>query len=120
MIPHAIRARLLASLLLLSLLLQAMLPALGGAAVEASSRWIEVCASSGVKWVQFDHEAPKPQHGAADHCVLCAVTGAVPEFDVQRYLSVFAATVYLVPSRVDAFGVYPGHIQRSRAPPVFS
>ncbi|MFZ9366681.1 MAG: DUF2946 family protein [Burkholderiaceae bacterium] len=120
MILHAIRARLLASLLLLSLLLQTMLPALGGAAVEASSRWIEVCASSGVKWVQLDHDAPKPQHGAADHCVLCAATGAVPEFDVQRYLSALTATIYLVPSRVDAFGVYPGHIQRSRAPPVFS
>ena len=120
MLLHAIRRRLLSSLLLVALLLQTMLPALGGASAEASNRWIEVCASSGVKWVQLNHDSPKQQHTAADHCVLCAATGAVPEFDVQRYLPVLAANTYLVPKRVDAFGAFPGHSQRSRAPPVFS
>ena len=113
-----IRRRYLSVLLLLALLLQTLLPALGGATAEASDRWIEVCASSGVKWVKLDQGSPAQQHSAADHCVLCAATGAVPEFDVQRYLPVFAANTYLVPSRVDAFGVFPGHAQRSRAPPV--
>jgi hypothetical protein len=120
MLLHAIRRRLLSSLLLVALLLQTMLPALGGASAEASNRWIEVCASSGVKWVQLNHDSPKQQHTAADHCVLCAATGAVPEFDVQRYLPALAANTYLVPKRVDAFGVFPGYAQRSRAPPVFS
>jgi len=120
MMFRLIHRRYLAGLLLLALLLQTLLPALGGAAADASSRWIEVCASSGVKWVQLDHDAPKQQHSASDHCVLCAATGAVPEFDVQRYLTALAATTYLVPKRVDAFGVFPGHAQRSRAPPVFS
>jgi len=120
MMFRLIHRRYLAGLLLLALLLQTLLPALGGAAADASSRWIEVCASSGVKWVQIDHDAPAQQHSASDHCVLCAATGAVPEFDVQRYLTALAATTYLVPKRVDAFGVFPGHSQRSRAPPVFS
>ncbi len=115
-----IRRRYLCGLLLLALFMQTLLPALGGAAAGASHRWIEVCASSGVKWVQLDQGAPTKQHVAADHCVLCAATGAVPEFDVQRYLPALAATAYLVPSRVDAFGVFPGHAQRSRAPPVLS
>lgn len=115
-----IRRRYLSGLLLLALLMQTLLPALGGAAADASHRWIEVCASSGVKWVQLDQGTTAKQHVAADHCVLCATTGAVPEFDVQRYLPALAATVYLVPSRVDAFGVFPGHSQRSRAPPVLS
>ena len=117
---HLVRRRYLAALLLLALLLQSLLPALGGAAAEASNRWIEVCASSGVKWVKLDQGSPAQQHSAADHCVLCAATGAAPEFDVQRYLTALAATTYLVPKRVDAFGVFPGHAQRSRAPPVLS
>ena len=114
------RRRTLSALLLLALLMQTLLPALGGASAEVSNRWIEVCASSGVKWVQIDHDAPAQQHSPADHCVLCAATGAVQEFDVQRYLPVLAANTYLVPKRVDAFGAFPGHSQRSRAPPVFS
>jgi Protein of unknown function (DUF2946) len=117
---HLVHRRYLAGLLLLALLLQTLLPALGGAAAEASNRWIEVCASSGVKWVKLDQGSPAQQHSAADHCVLCAATGAAPEFDVQRYLTAFAATTYLVQKRVDAFGVFPGHAQRSRAPPVLS
>jgi len=115
-----IRRRYVSGLLLLALLMQTLLPALGGAASEASNRWIEVCASSGVKWVQLDQGAPTIQHIASDHCVLCAATGAVPEFDVQRYLPALVATTYLVPSRVDAFSVFPGHSQRTRAPPVLS
>ncbi|MFM7669833.1 MAG: hypothetical protein ACKO71_04680, partial [Betaproteobacteria bacterium] len=62
MVLPAIRRRLLSSLLLVALLLQTMLPALGGASDEASNRWIEVCASSGVKWVQLNHDSPKQQH----------------------------------------------------------
>ncbi len=117
---HQFRRRYLSGMLLLALLLQTLLPALGGATAEASDRWIEVCASSGVKWVKLDQGSSAQQHSAADHCVLCAATGVVPEFDVQRYLPVFAANTYLVPSRVDALGVFPGHAQRSRAPPVLS
>ena len=115
-----IRRRYLAGLLLLALLLQTLLPALGGAAADASSRWIEVCATSGVKWVQLDHDAPTQQHSASDHCVLCAATGAVPEFDVRHHLLAVAANSVSVPTRADPFGVFRGHAQRSRAPPVLS
>ena len=115
-----IRRRYLSGLLLLALLLQTLLPALGGATAEASSRGIEGGASSGVKWVKLDQGAPSQQHTAADHCVMCAATGAAPEFDAKRYLTALAATTYLVPKRVDASGVFPGHAQRSRAPPILS
>ena len=117
---HLVRRRYLAGMLLLALLLQTVMPALGGAAAEASRRWIEVCASSGVKWVQLDHDGSVQQHSAAEHCVLCAATGALPEFDVQRYLPVLAANPHFVSSRADALGVYPGHALHSRAPPIFS
>ena len=117
---HSVHRRYLAGLLMLALLLQTLLPALGGAAADGSGRWIEVCASSGVKWVQLDHDSTVQQHGAAEHCVLCAATGAVPEFDVQRYLPVLAANTHFVSSRADAVGVYPGHALRSRAPPSLS
>jgi hypothetical protein len=120
MLFRLIHRRYLAGLLLLAMLLQALLPALGGAAADASSRWIEVCASSGVKWVQLDHDAPKQQHSASDHCVLCAATGAVPAFDVRHYLPVLAANSFSFLTRIDAFGVYRGHSQRSRAPPALS
>lgn len=117
---HSVHRRYLAGLLMLALLLQTLLPALGGAAADGSGRWIEVCASSGVKWVQLDHDSTVQQHGAAEHCVLCAATGAVPEFDVQRYLPVLAANTHFVSTRADAVGVYPGHALHSRAPPAIS
>ena len=105
---------------MLALLMQALLPALAGAAVESSQRSIEVCASSGVKWVQLDHISTTEQQHPAEHCALCAATGAASEFDVHRFLPALAPTTYPVSSRVDAFGVFPGHALRSRAPPSLS
>lgn len=112
--------RLLAAIVLHALLLQMVLPAIAGAMSGSGERWIEVCAASGVKWVKLDHAAPDGQHAAADHCVLCAATGAAPEFDAARYLKSALAestSALLLPA---FFPIFPGHSLRSRAPPAFS
>ncbi len=114
------RRRLTACLLLCGLLLQSLLPALAGAATVSSERWVEVCAVSGVKWVKLDPAAGGGQHGADDHCVMCAATGALPEFDVRPYLSAPVADARPVHAFDTAVQVYPGHDLRARAPPSLS
>ncbi len=115
------RRRLTAGLLIFGLLLQTLLPALAGAAVGSSERWVEVCAVSGVKWVKLDQVAGSSQHGGtADHCVLCAATGALPEFDASPYLSLPVADARPVPSFDSAVPAYSGHDLRARAPPSLS
>ncbi len=114
---HFVRRRYLAGLLLLALLLQTLLPALGGAATEASNRWIEVCASSGVKWVKLDQGSPAQQHSAADHCVLCAATGAAPEFDARAHLDVQLRDEVVVSSPKVSHSWSAGHFILPRAPP---
>lgn len=111
--------RLLASLLLLALMLQSLLPAMASAAAGASGRWIEVCASSGVKWVQLDTQSADA-HLADGHCLLCTATGAAPDFDARRYLPPqTTAPMALALIAMDP-GVFPGHALHSRAPPAFS
>ena len=112
-----IRRRYLSGLLLLALLLQTLLPALAGATAEASNRWIEVCASSGVKWVKLDQGSPAHQHSAADHCVLCAATGAAPEFDARTHLDVRLRHEVVVSLPQVSHSWFAGHFILSRAPP---
>ena len=114
------RRRLTAGLLLCGLLLQMLLPALAGAATGSPERWVEVCAASGVKWVKLDPGAAGSQHGTGDHCVLCAATGAAPEFDARLYLSAPVAFARPVPFFASAVPAYPGHDLRARAPPSLS
>jgi hypothetical protein len=74
--------------LLAALLLQSLMPAMAGLRTGDGTRWAEVCVSSGIKWVPIsDASESQFSHAAADHCVLCAATGAAPEFDVTAYLS---------------------------------
>jgi hypothetical protein len=112
-----IRRRYLSVLLLLALLLQTLLPALGGATAEASDRWIEVCASSGVKWVKLNQGSPAQQHSAADHCVLCAATGAAPEFDARAHLDVQLRYEVVISSPKVSHSWSAGHFILPRAPP---
>ncbi len=112
--------RLLAGFLLFALMLQALLPAMAGAVSDRSERWIEVCASSGVKWVQLDTQASAADHSADGHCMLCAATGALPDFDARRYLRPQGAETRTTPLALAAPPAFPGHALRSRAPPVFS
>ena len=107
--------------LLAALLLQCLMPAIASVRAADSARWIEICVSSGVKWVQMADAADAPSaHTAADHCVLCAATGAAPEFDVRPYLS--GVSTFAAPSQPDRTPVptFPAFHQHSRAPPSVS
>ncbi len=112
--------RLLAGILLFALMLQSLLPAIAGTVFEGSGRWIEVCASSGVKWVQLDQHAVAGEHVSDGHCLLCAATGAAPDFDARRYLSSQATDALPVWRATAAPATFPGHALHSRAPPAFS
>ncbi len=132
---------LLSGLLLAALLLQSLLPAMAGLRAAQGAQWIEVCVSSGIRWVKVDASAattvqaaadpsadtsaahpPATPHATAhqDHCVLCAATGAAPEFDAHRYLPLAVATVARPSLVVSPVSAFPGHALQSRAPPVFS
>ena len=121
MFSRLISRKTLSCWLVAALLWQSLMPAMAGVRSGDGTRWTEVCVSSGVKWVQMS-DANKPQfsHAAADHCALCAATGAAPEFDVRAYLS-DSATDSLVLRRdrtpVLTFSAFQRH---SRAPPSFS
>jgi len=107
--------------LVAALLLQSLLPAMAGVQAGAGKRWAEVCGSSGMKWVAIpDAGDSQPSHAATDHCVLCAATGAAPEFDASVYLS---DSVTDCPSlRRDRTPVltFSAFQRQSRAPPSFS
>jgi len=107
--------------LLAALLLQCLMPAIASVRAADSARWIEVCVNSGVKWVKMadaaDAADARSAHSATDHCVLCAATGAAPEFDVRPYLSGFST--FALPSQPDRTLVrtFTAFHQHSRAPP---
>lgn len=122
---------LLASLLMAALLLQSLLPALAGLRQADGTRWVEVCAGSGIRWVKADlaradQTADMPADladlgdGHGDHCALCAVTGPVPEFDASHYLPAAQAAIARLPQAAAPVTAFPGHALRSRAPPIFS
>jgi hypothetical protein len=117
---RALHRQLLAAVVLFVLLLQLLLPAIAGAASNSSERWVEVCAASGVKWVKTDTAKHTVEHVSAEHCVFCAVTGAVPEFDVRPFLSPDLSDV-CIPRQASSFvRVFRGYSTLSRAPPAFS
>lgn len=120
MVFRALHRQLFAGIVLFALLLQSVLPAIVSAATPASERWVEVCAASGVKWVKLDDAGAAGKHEAADHCVLCAATGAAPEFDAALYLKSSLAEARTSTPVVTSYQTYPSHILRSRAPPRFS
>ena len=92
MFTRLISRKALSCWLVAALLLQALMPAMAGVRTGDGTRWAEVCFSSGVKWVPIsDASDPQVSHVAADHCVLCAATGAAPEFDAGSYLSDLAS-----------------------------
>ena len=120
MLLQTLHRRLISGIVLFALMLQMVLPAIAGAASASGERWIEVCAASGVKWVKLDHDQAGGQHASGDHCMLCAATGATPEFDSSRYLNTALADAQMVVSVVTSYPTYPSHLLRSRAPPRIS
>lgn len=114
---RALHRQLLAGIVLFALLLQTVLPAIAGVAPDAGNPWVKVCAASGAKWIKLHQDASAGQHVAADHCMLCAATGAVPEFDASPYLRAALAEARAAMPVAASFATFPGHILRSRAPP---
>jgi hypothetical protein len=121
---RGIHRSLLSGLLLSALLLQSLLPAFAALRSDEGARWIEVCISSGIKWVKLDPAGPDtaPPVAAAhgDHCVLCAATGAVPAFDASVYLRAHVVAMAALPRLISPVTAFPGHALRSRAPPTVS
>ena len=121
MFSRLISRKALSCWLVAALLLQSLMPTMAGVSAGDGTRWTEVCVSSGVKWVPMsDAGEPQFSHVAADHCVLCAATGAAPEFDVRAYLSDSATdSLSLRRDRTPVLTFFA--LQRqSRAPPSFS
>ena len=118
MFSRLISRKALSCWLVAALLLQSLMPAIAGVRSGDGKRWIEVCVTSGVKWVQMsDASEPQFSHTAADHCVLCAATGAAPEFDVLTYLSDAATdSLSLRRDRIPVL-TFSAFQQQSRAPP---
>jgi hypothetical protein len=111
----------IAKLLLAAMLLQAFLPAWASMRTAGQSNWIEICVSSGIKWVKLTEPGHAGSQSASDHCLYCAATGAAPEFDVSVYLldTLRYSESAALPSCSVAM-VFPGHSLQSRAPPSFS
>lgn len=112
--------RLLAGILLFALMLQSLLPGMAGAVSDSPGRWTEICASSGVKWVQLDLQSTPGEHTLDGHCLLCVATGALPDFDVRRHLQAHATDARPTPRALSTRRVFPGHALRARAPPAYS
>lgn len=111
---------LFSALLLLALLMQALLPAVAAVRVQPQANWVEVCSVSGLQRIRVDQPQDTATHAAADHCVLCAASGAAPTFDASPFLRTGlsdVAPVGVTPAPVVAF---PGHALLARAPPSFS
>lgn len=121
MFPRFISRKALSCWLVAALLLQSLMPAMAGVRSGDGKRWTEVCFSSGVKWVSMsDAGEPQFSHAAADHCVLCAATGAAPEFDVRDYLSDSATDMPSIRRDRTPVLTFSAFQQQSRAPPSLS
>lgn len=111
---------LLSALLLLVLLMQALLPAMAAVRAQPQAAWVEVCSVSGLQRIRTDQPQDTASHTAADHCMLCAVSGAVPAFDVSPFLHAGLSEVSPVEKVGTQIVVFPGHALLARAPPAFS
>ena len=121
MFARLISRKALSCWLVAALLLQALMPAMAGVRTGDGTRWAEVCFSSGVKWVPIsDASEPQVSHVAADHCVLCAATGAAPEFDVSAYLSDSATDCPSLRRDRTPLLTFSAFQRQPRAPPYFS
>lgn len=111
---------LLSALLLLALLMQALLPAMAAVRAQPQTGWIEVCSVSGLQRILADQPQDKATHAAADHCALCAASGAVPTFDISPFLHAGLSDVPPLAMVGTTTTAFPGHALLARAPPAFS
>lgn len=111
---------LISRLLIAVMLLQLALPSWAAFSSMGKAGWIEVCATGGIKWIKLsdaDASGASSSHSQSDHCLLCASTGAAPEFDAQRFLSASFLEETSVHWLEPAYRRYSGHAILSRAPP---
>jgi hypothetical protein len=116
--------RQVARFLVAALLLQAVLPAWAINKVTSGSHSIEICTSTGTKWIQTssaDSQSFPSSHDASQHCVFCSTTGASNEFNAGDFLS-FHASQYQTALITDSDFIvqFLGHSKFSRAPPSHS
>ena len=69
MFSRLIPRKALSCWLVAALLLQSLMPAIAGVRSGDGKRWIEVCVTSGVKWVQMS-DASEPQFSHTAACSL--------------------------------------------------
>jgi hypothetical protein len=113
-----LKRSLFARFLLAVWLLQALVPV--AVQADAPGPWVEICAASGSQWVKQDPGTNSSAHASADHCVLCAATGASPEFDLHRYLLPLAPSAHFLSKTFFFLPRFPLHSLRARGPPHFS
>ena len=101
------------------LLMQLALPSLAALGALGKAGWTEICATGGTQWVKLTppDSAPADHPTAHDHCLLCAATGAIPDFDAHIFLNAEPRhpPIALLPLAVHRW--YAGHAILSRAPP---
>jgi len=111
--------RLISRCLIAFMLLQFALPSWAAFGSASQPGWVEICAASGMQWVKLvqpDGKAADHQP-AHDHCLLCASTGATPNFDPSTHLDTLLRDEIVTSSSHAAHCWYAGHSILSRAPP---
>jgi len=111
----------ISKLLLASILLQAVAPAFAGLEKKSEVHWSEVCTSLGAKWVKVSLEAEDQspsKHALYDHCAFCASTGAVDQFDSNKFFPPSTFSKFQFSQSINPVVSYAGHSILSRAPPL--
>ncbi len=111
--------RLISRCLIAVLLLQVALPSCAAFGTASKAGWMEICASSGIQWVKLAQPdgALADHQTAHDHCLLCASTGAAPDFDARDHLNPQLRHEAITIHPQAAHRWYAGHSILSRAPP---
>lgn len=115
---NSLRRR-IARYLIAVLLIQLALPSWAALGVPGKSGWMEICAAGGVQWVKHTppESTPAGHQTAHDHCLLCAATGATPEFDSRAHLNAALRDLAIASHPWPEHRWYAGHSILSRAPP---
>jgi hypothetical protein len=103
------------------LLLQFALPSWAAFSARGKAGWIEVCAAGGIQWVKLastDKAVADDGHLSSGHCLLCASTGSLADFDVRLYLGDRCSELPIRFFSEQAGGGFAGHAILSRAPPL--
>lgn len=110
-----------ARLLLAALLLQAIAPALA-TSFKNDQHWVEVCSTSGPKWVSVDDAASASDadgHSSGKHCLFCLASPALIEFDAPAFAGTREPVAFSAPAAFPPVSILQiGRTIRSRAPPL--